>query len=50
MNVPVAGLDDITGTVQKGPMFIDTYDSTIVVPPESQIKRSANGNLTITLL
>jgi N-methylhydantoinase A len=49
MQVPVAGLDDITTTSQKGPMLIDTYDSTIVVPPESQIKRSANGNLTITL-
>lgn len=48
--VPVASLDDITTTVQKGPIFIDTYDSTIVVPPESQIKRSANGNLIITLL
>lgn len=50
MQVPVATLDDITTSVQKGPMFIDTYDSTIVVPPESQIRRSTNGNLTITLL
>jgi N-methylhydantoinase A len=50
MQVPVASLDDITTRVQKGPMFIDTYDSTIVVPPESQIKRSGNGNLTIKLL
>jgi N-methylhydantoinase A len=49
MQVPVAGLDDITTKSQKGPMLIDTYDSTIVVPPASQIKRSASGNLTITL-
>jgi N-methylhydantoinase A len=50
MQVPVASLDDISASSQKGPIFIDTYDSTIIVPPQSHIKRSENGNLTITLL
>jgi hypothetical protein len=42
-------MNEITAKGRPGPLFIDTYDSTIVVPPASHIRRSANGNLVITL-
>jgi len=49
LDVPVAAMDEITAKGMPGPVFIDTYDSTIVVPPASHIRRSASGNMVITL-
>ena len=47
---PVMDAGAVPTSSMKGPLLIDTYDSTIVVPPDSQIKRSPKGNLVITLL
>jgi N-methylhydantoinase A len=49
LEVPVVGMEEITSRGRPGPVFIDTYDSTIVVPPASHIHRSTNGNLVIAL-
>jgi N-methylhydantoinase A len=48
-DVPVRAMQEITGKKMPGPVLIDTYDSTIVVPPSSYIRRSASGTLAITL-
>jgi N-methylhydantoinase A len=47
---PVLDTAEVPTTAMKGPLLIDTYDSTIVVPPDCRIKRSLKGNLVITLL
>jgi len=49
LNVPVRALDEINAERTPGPVLIDTYDSTIVVPPKSLVGKS-QGNLVITLL
>ena len=49
MDVPVLDLDEISAEGTPGPVLIDTYDSTIVVPPKSRVGKS-QGNLVITLL
>jgi len=48
MNVPVFALDEISVDGVPGPALIDTYDSTIVVPPQSTVRKS-QGNLVIKL-
>lgn len=49
LNVPVRALDEINAEGIPGPVLIDTYDSTIVVPPKSLVGKSQE-NLVITLL
>jgi hypothetical protein len=48
MDVPVRSLDDISEERHTGPVLIDTYDSTIVVPPEATVRKS-QGNLVVSL-
>ena len=48
MDVPVRNVDEIDSKGTSGPVLIDTYDSTIVVPPESRVRKS-QGNLVISL-
>lgn len=48
MMVPVRSMEEIGEAETAGPVLIDTYDSTIVVPPESAV-RSSHGNLVISL-
>lgn len=48
MDVPVRHVDEIDSKGTSGPVLIDTYDSTIVVPPESRVRKS-QGNLVISL-
>jgi N-methylhydantoinase A len=48
VEVPVLGVNEITAQGTTGPVLIDTYDSTIVVPPESHVRQS-QGNLVIDL-
>jgi N-methylhydantoinase A len=48
MDTPVRAPDEVSEEGIAGPAFLDTYDSTIVVPPESHV-RKAQGNLVITL-
>lgn len=47
---PVLAAEEVSASTMRGPLLIDTYDSTIVVPPDSRIRRSPKGNLVITLL
>ena len=49
LDVPVRALDEISAEGTPGPVLIDTYDSTIVAPPESRVRKS-QGNLVISLL
>lgn len=49
LDVPVRTLEDIDEQEIAGPVLVDTYDSTIVVPPDSYARRS-QGHLVITLL
>jgi N-methylhydantoinase A len=49
LDVSVLAQDEISAEGIPGPLLIDTYDSTIVVPPESRLRKS-QGNLVITLL
>jgi len=48
LEVPVKGVSEITAEGTAGPVLIDTYDSKIVVPPESHVRQS-QGNLVIDL-
>jgi N-methylhydantoinase A len=48
IDVPVMAAEDISEEGICGPILIDTYDSTIVVPPDCRI-HTAHGNLVITL-
>ena len=48
LEVPVRHVNEITVQGTAGPVLIDTYDSTIVVPPESHVRQS-QGNLVIDL-
>lgn len=48
MAVPVKSVEQIRGVDIPGPVLIDTYDSTIVVPPATNV-RSSHGNLVIAL-
>jgi N-methylhydantoinase A len=44
---PVIRRSDLDGTRRRGPMVIEEYDSTTVVPPESAACRDEYGNLII---
>ena len=48
MDVPVMAFENISGQGMQGPVLIDTYDSTIVVPTDCRV-RTSQGNLVITL-
>jgi N-methylhydantoinase A len=49
IETPVVRAEEITSADLKGPVLIDTYDSTILVPPDARITRSPQNNLTIRL-
>ena len=44
IDTPVVARSDLCGTV-KGPLLIDEYDSTIVVPPFMSVRRDSQGNV-----
>jgi N-methylhydantoinase A/oxoprolinase/acetone carboxylase beta subunit len=46
IETPVIGRSDLTGTMQ-GPLLIDEYDSTTVVPPNAQVHRDAHFNIVM---
>lgn len=48
IDVPVRAIDEINADGNPGPVLLDTYDSTIVVPPQARIRKS-QGNLVISL-
>jgi N-methylhydantoinase A len=47
LDAPVLGEADIGPTPKAGPILIDKYDTTIVVPPGCEIYRAAGGCLVI---
>lgn len=46
IETPVIARSDLSGTT-KGPLMIDEYDSTIVIPPGMSVQRDEHGNLII---
>ena len=46
MDTPVIGRRDLNGTMQ-GPLLIDEYDSTTVVPPDARVWRDDYSNIVM---
>jgi N-methylhydantoinase A len=46
---PVVDRDAVTAGGTDGPLIIETYDSTVVVPPEARVRWDPAGNLLIDL-
>lgn len=47
VGTPVVTRSQVTGTV-RGPLLIDEYDSTTVVPPDMQVRLDDEGNLVMS--
>ena len=45
---PVLGRESVTASGQTGPLIVESYDSTVVVPPGWTVRRDAVDNLLIT--
>ena len=48
VDTPVIAREAIGEAPTRGPLIVESYDSTIVVPPDATIARDAFGNLTLT--
>jgi len=48
LDTPVLGRADLE-TARSGPLIVEEYDSTCVVPPGARAERDAAGNIVITL-
>jgi N-methylhydantoinase A len=48
LDTPVIGRADLNGTLQ-GPLLIDEYDSTTVVPPQARVSRDEHFNIVMDL-
>lgn len=46
IDTPVVARSDLSGTV-RGPLLIDEYDSTIVVPPFMSVRQDEHGNVVM---
>ena len=46
---PTLGLKDIRESPREGPLLVDCYDTTIVVPPGCSLARGAGENIIITI-
>ena len=49
MSAPVVGRFDVTADWRPGPLLIEEYDSTTVVPPDARVRRAAWETLEIEL-
>ncbi len=47
--VPVLRRSDLQATPQPGPLVVEDYDGTTVVPPDATVHRDAAGNIVISL-
>jgi N-methylhydantoinase A len=45
----VVGWDQVSAAAIAGPRIVESYDSTVVVPPGATVSRDAHGNLAIAL-
>ena len=48
LDTPVLGRADLDAA-RTGPLIVEEYDSTCVVPPDARAERDAGGNIVITL-
>ena len=49
LETPIVARGSMTGRVIEGPLIIESYDTTIVVPPGARASADAIGNLTIDI-
>ncbi|HSE02726.1 MAG TPA: hydantoinase/oxoprolinase family protein [Methylomirabilota bacterium] len=49
VNTPVLAREAVPAAGAAGPLVVESYDSTVVVPPGASIRRDALDNLVITL-
>jgi N-methylhydantoinase A len=50
VDTPVVGRESITAEPTAGPLIVESYDSTVVVPPAASVARDPFGNLVITTM
>ena len=49
MDTDVIGRNDLTETPRQGPVVIEEYEGTVVVPPDTKVSIDANRNIIIEL-
>jgi N-methylhydantoinase A len=49
VTVPVLGLEQLGRTKQEGPLIIESYDTTIVVPPGCDVATGTAGTIVIDI-
>jgi N-methylhydantoinase A len=49
VETPVIGRDAVGAIPRRGPLVIESYDSTVVVPPDCDVVADAAGNLLLTV-
>ena len=49
LRTPVMSRNGLDAKPQAGPMVIEEYEGTVVVPPDATARRDANGNILINL-
>jgi N-methylhydantoinase A len=49
VQTPVLAREAVPGTDTAGPLVVESYDSTVVVPPGAAVRRDPFDNLLITL-
>ena len=50
LQAPILGLSDLTAEKMKGPLIVELYDTTCVVPPYAEAKLGKWGAIEITIL
>jgi len=48
-DTPIVSRASIDGTARPGPLIIDEFDATIVVPPDAEVWRDAVGNIVMDI-
>jgi N-methylhydantoinase A len=49
VDTPVVGRDAVGAFPRGGPVIVESYDSTVVVPPGAALSADPHGNLVIDL-
>ena len=49
MDTPVWPREAVSLAGRRGPLIVESYDSTVVIPPGALVRRDALDNLEITL-
>ena len=49
LNTPVVGRDALNSTPRRGPLIVEEYEGTTVVPPRAHTMLDAHDNIVITL-